>query len=502
MNATTKEERDRHATLESTVPPLVARQTATNTQQSPEINALQATVGNAALAADLGKGTIDESLSLLPVQSSYGNAAATGMAVGRKGTPGEIPSALEQTAFSGPGEPLASELREETEARVGADLGGVRVHRDEGADRAARMVEATAFTLGQNIAFSRGAFEPGTEAGKRLIAHEAAHTVQQRGATGAVRGMSGPYDQSEREADAIASGVARTPRESAVGIIQRVPAPPSSAKYDRSKIAIADVPDFLATKVGMIWVFPINIATISVSDPSVAHIVWELYDPVDQMAQGFGTAPGSPTALSFPFVIDLNNLIRPVVQGRYILRCTGLDASHKEVVYADRAFFIWTTLPGSMQDLPALNAVKSAPSTHSLGEVGAAYARAMMLEHQASLASGGPGTVQGNTCPTPAPQGVSQQDCTTYVLLVLEKAFNAKGKGADWTKVMASARTASGTKLKGTEVLKALETEAGWKGIFWSPDPRNPADTLPEHPTAYKKVRETGKYYGIGVVTT
>jgi hypothetical protein len=314
--------------------------------------------------------------------------------------------------------------------------------------------------------------------------------------------MSGPYDQSEREADAIASGVARTPRESAVGIIQRVPAPPGSAKYDRSKVAIADVPDFLATKVGMIWVSPRNIATISVSEPSVAHIVWELYDPSDQMAQGFGTMSGSPTALNSPFVVDLNNLIRPVVQGRYTLRCTGFDVSHKEVVYADRSFFIWTTLPGSMQDLTTLNAVKSAPSTHSLGELGAAYARAMMLEHQASLATGGPGTVQGNQCGTPAPPGATQQDCTTYVLLVLKEAFNAKGKGADWTKVMTAARKASGTALKGTEVLKALESEAGWKGVFWSPDPRNPADSLPEHPKAYKNVKQSGKYYGIDVDNT
>lgn len=497
MSTIIKEERDRD-TLEQ-APLVLARQATTSTEQSPEINTLQATVGNAASAVDLGRGTHTESSSPFSVQSTYGNAAAIGIAAGRKDTSAGIPSALEQIAFSGPSEPLAPDLREETEARVGADLGDLRIHRDEGADRAAQTVEATAFTLGKNIAFSRNAFQPETEAGKRLITHEAVHTIQQRGATGVVHGTSDPHDRSEREADAIASGSTRVPRESAVGIIQRVPAPPGSATYDRSKIAISDVSDFFAEKVRTTWLFPKNVVNVSVSEPSVAHIVWELYDSFDQMAQGFSTTTGSPRALNAPFDIDLNNFIQPVVQGRYTLRCTGLNASHKGVVYADRSFFIWTTLPGSMHDLTTLNVVKAAPSIHSLGEVGSAYARAMMLEHQASLASGGQGTVQGNQCSTPAPQGVTQQDCTTYVLLILKQAFDAKGKGADWTKVMAAARKASGTALKGTEVLKALETDAGWKGVFWSPDPRNPADTLPEHSTAYKKVGESGQYYGIAV---
>lgn len=502
MSATTKDERDRHAPLESVLPPLAARQTATATRQSPEVNTLQATVGNAALAADLGKGTLEESSRLLRVQSTYGNAAASGMAVGREDTPGGIRPMLEQTAFSGPGEPLAPGLRKETETRVGADLGGVRVHRNEGADRAARMVEATAFTLGQNIAFSRGAFQPETEAGKRLIAHEAVHTVQQRGATWAIRGISNPHDRSEREADAIASGAARTPRESAAGILQRVPAPPGSAIYDRSKIAIGDVADMLITKSGNTYAVPVSTTSVTVSESSVTHIRWDLYDPSDSRLSGFSTKPADANAKTKLFSFNAATF-SSVKQGRHTLRCAGLDKSDKSVVYADRSFYVWTSTPASMQDLTTLNAVKAAPSTHSFGEVGAAYARAMMLEHQASLASGGPGTVQGNQCPTPVPQGVAQQDCTTYVLLVLEKAFNAKGKGADWKKVMAAARKASGAALKGTEVLKALETEAGWKGIFWSPDPRNPADSLSEHSSAYKDmVLKTGKYYDINVDKT
>ena len=64
---------------------------------------------------------------------------------------------------------------------------------------------------------------------------------------------------------------------------------------------------------------------------------------------------------------------------------------------------------------------------------------------------------------------------------------------------MSIARRKSGGRLKGTEVLKALESVAGWKAVFWSPDPRNPDDSHSEHPEADKKVQQTGKYYGVTV---
>ena len=64
---------------------------------------------------------------------------------------------------------------------------------------------------------------------------------------------------------------------------------------------------------------------------------------------------------------------------------------------------------------------------------------------------------------------------------------------------MATAKAGSGSKLKGTEVLKALQSESGWEGVFWAPDPRNPKDRSAEHPVAYKRARQKGVYYGIAV---
>lgn len=146
-----------------------------------------------------------------------------------------------------------------------------------------------------------------------------------------------------------------------------------------------------------------------------------------------------------------------------------------------------------------LAAIAADPSKQTLGVVAAAKARDMLLEHKEAVTATGTGTIQGNKCGAPLPSGATSSDCTTYVLDVLKSAFNAKGQGATWTKVMATASAASGGSLKGTEVLKALQSEADWEGVFWSPDPRNPQDKSSEHPVAYKTVVAKGTYYGVNV---
>jgi hypothetical protein len=55
------------------------------------------------------------------------------------------------------------------------------VHTDAHAGETARAVDARAFTLGTKIVFAPGEYAPDTAAGKRLMAHELAHVMQQRG---------------------------------------------------------------------------------------------------------------------------------------------------------------------------------------------------------------------------------------------------------------------------------------------------------------------------------
>jgi hypothetical protein len=68
------------------------------------------------------------------------------------------------------------------ESRFGHDFSRVRIHADSLAASAARSVCAKAFTLGSDVVFGAGRYEPASEAGQHLLAHELAHVVQQ-GAT-------------------------------------------------------------------------------------------------------------------------------------------------------------------------------------------------------------------------------------------------------------------------------------------------------------------------------
>jgi hypothetical protein len=81
----------------------------------------------------------------------------------------------------GGGSPLPAETREFMETRFGADFSSVRVHTGSEAAQLNRAVSAQAFTLGQDIYLGEGKYDPGTDTGKRLLAHELAHTIQQTG---------------------------------------------------------------------------------------------------------------------------------------------------------------------------------------------------------------------------------------------------------------------------------------------------------------------------------
>jgi len=80
------------------------------------------------------------------------------------------------------GQPLPRRLRRDMEPRFGADFSAVRVHAGEPAARASRRLNAAAFTVGREVFFGRGRFQPDSAPGRSLIAHELTHTIQQGGA--------------------------------------------------------------------------------------------------------------------------------------------------------------------------------------------------------------------------------------------------------------------------------------------------------------------------------
>src|SRR5262245_27219368 len=95
--------------------------------------------------------------------------------------PAPVPSGVApavRAALDTPGQPLDRATRAFFEPRFGANLGHVRVHADDRAAAAARSIDAHAFTLGSDVAFAAGAWDPHSSRGRALIAHQLAHTLQ------------------------------------------------------------------------------------------------------------------------------------------------------------------------------------------------------------------------------------------------------------------------------------------------------------------------------------
>jgi hypothetical protein len=86
----------------------------------------------------------------------------------------------ELEATRGSGAPLSRDARAFMEPRFGRDFGAVRVHTGGRAAGLAKGLRAQAFTRGADVYFASGKYAPETAAGKRLLAHELAHTVQQK----------------------------------------------------------------------------------------------------------------------------------------------------------------------------------------------------------------------------------------------------------------------------------------------------------------------------------
>jgi hypothetical protein len=94
------------------------------------------------------------------------------------GQPDAVPASVDQ-ALASPGRPLDPALRQDMEQRFGHDFSRVQVHYGTVAERSAQEVNAHAYTVGHDIVFGAGQFAPRMPDGRRLIAHELAHVVQQ-----------------------------------------------------------------------------------------------------------------------------------------------------------------------------------------------------------------------------------------------------------------------------------------------------------------------------------
>ncbi|QZZ18779.1 DUF4157 domain-containing protein [Leptothermofonsia sichuanensis E412] len=88
-------------------------------------------------------------------------------------------SSIVHQVLNSPGQPLDSETRAFMESRFGQNFSQVKIHTDVKASESAKILNSLAYTVGQNIVFGTAQYAPATQAGKRLIAHELTHVVQQ-----------------------------------------------------------------------------------------------------------------------------------------------------------------------------------------------------------------------------------------------------------------------------------------------------------------------------------
>ena len=126
----------------------------------------------------------------------------------RKALPGSDAHGASGTSalsgINGAGRPLSPASRAYFEPRFGVDLSRVRIHTGTQAHAANRALNAKAFTLGNDIVFSEGQYQPESSAGRHLLAHELTHTIQQdRGVPHQIqRTFCTPYATDEEADDA------------------------------------------------------------------------------------------------------------------------------------------------------------------------------------------------------------------------------------------------------------------------------------------------------------
>ena len=156
-------------------------------------------------------------------RDGFGNAPHIGRVSRRPD--GRSHAASVDRILAEPGAPLEPALRHDMERRFGRDFSRVRVHSGSAAEQSARDADARAYTVGRDIVFGRSRFAPQTSEGRRLIAHELTHVVQQSRDGIAVGGRDGG-----RSAGSIPGPIQREPDDDKKAAPQTTPTQTTPAK--------------------------------------------------------------------------------------------------------------------------------------------------------------------------------------------------------------------------------------------------------------------------------
>ncbi|CAH1087686.1 eCIS core domain-containing protein [Candidatus Nitrotoga sp. 1052] len=196
-----------------------------------------------------------------PAHSAVSGAAPsiqrfTGQSTGDEGT---APASVDRV-LSGSGRPLDPTIQQDMGQRFGHDFSQVRVHTGSVAEQSAQDINTHAYTVGHNIVFGAGGFAPESHEGRKLIAHELTHVVQQTVAAGIHVGQGG-------EKLTLSSGSKHTIQKQE----DKPVANPEKNKTDDSTLSVQlPEPDFLSLKQPF---FERNV--FQLWDPSSALGVWK-----------------------------------------------------------------------------------------------------------------------------------------------------------------------------------------------------------------------------------
>ena len=222
---------------------------------TPKQNDLSGPAGGSGALADVASRPEQMSVSDMPMlQRSVGNKTAQRLVAQRNvrtdrhavdtpaaqaGIPADLMTDIETMIESklGSGRPLDEQTRTRLEGSLMTDLSNVRIHTDQDAAWMAQSLNAQAFTVGADIFFNAGMFNPGNPEGDRLLIHELTHVQQQGGGeaepvsgTVEIDSVSQPGDDEEVAAEQVAD-------QAAAGDVSDANTPETSAD---TKASVAD----------------------------------------------------------------------------------------------------------------------------------------------------------------------------------------------------------------------------------------------------------------------
>ena len=191
-------------------------------------HAASATLRRCSCGGSSGGGTCDECKDEAELQRKRSGPAPVS----------EAPAVVHEVLRSS-GRPLDRATRSFFEPRFGQDFSGVRIHTGAQAAESARQVDALAYTVGSNVVFRTEQFAPDTADGRRLLAHELTHVVQQRR-----HGQSASATLRRDEAPATSASAAKDAGPKTI----RKPDPANGCYSDRNSNGPGAVKEFGKTR--------------------------------------------------------------------------------------------------------------------------------------------------------------------------------------------------------------------------------------------------------------